>query len=49
MSTNIPVLSVDGLNIDFWVDGTWYPAVIDASFQLNGGEVLAIGGEAGSG
>ncbi|HWL42479.1 MAG TPA: ABC transporter ATP-binding protein [Ilumatobacter sp.] len=49
MSTNIPVLTVDRLNIDFWVDGTWYPAVIDASFQLDGGEVLAIVGESGSG
>jgi peptide/nickel transport system ATP-binding protein len=44
-----PVLDVEHLNIDFWVDGTWYPAVIDASFQLNRGEVLAIVGESGSG
>jgi peptide/nickel transport system ATP-binding protein len=49
VSTSIPVLTVDDLNIDFWVDGTWYPAVVDASFQLNGGEVLAIVGESGSG
>jgi peptide/nickel transport system ATP-binding protein len=49
VSANIPVLTVDDLNIDFWVDGTWYPAVVDASFQLNGGEVLAIVGESGSG
>ena len=37
------------LDIDFWVDGVWYPAVIDASFELNAGEVLAIVGESGSG
>jgi peptide/nickel transport system ATP-binding protein len=49
VSTNIPVLTVEHLDIDFWVDGTWYPAVVDASFQLNGGEVLAIVGESGSG
>jgi peptide/nickel transport system ATP-binding protein len=53
MSPPVPVqhtvLAVDHLNIDFWVDGTWYPAVIDASFELAGGEVLAIVGESGSG
>ena len=43
------VLAVDKLNIDFWVDGVWYPAVVDASFDLYGGEVLAIVGESGSG
>ena len=44
-----PVLEVEHLSIEFWVDGTWYPAVIDASFELNAGEVLAIVGESGSG
>ena len=44
-----PVLEVEHLDIDFWVDGTWYPAVVDASFTLNAGEVLAIVGESGSG
>ena len=44
-----PVLRVSHLDIDFWVDGSWYPAVIDASFELNAGEVLAIVGESGSG
>jgi len=44
-----PVLSVRELDIDFWVDGTWYPAVIDAEFDLHAGEVLAIVGESGSG
>jgi peptide/nickel transport system ATP-binding protein len=46
---NEPVLRVHDLDIDFWVDGTWYPAVVDASFELNAGEVLAIVGESGSG
>jgi len=44
-----PVLRVDDLSIDFWVDGTWYPAVEGASFTLAAGEVLAIVGESGSG
>ncbi|MGH9133920.1 MAG: ABC transporter ATP-binding protein [Ilumatobacteraceae bacterium] len=44
-----PVLRVSHLDVDFWVDGTWYPAVVDASFELNAGEVLAIVGESGSG
>ncbi len=51
MTTTVetPVLSVRDLEIDFWVDGTWYPAVVGASFELNRGEVLAIVGESGSG
>ena len=44
-----PVLEVRDLDIDFWVDGTWYPAVKQASFDLLPGEVLAIVGESGSG
>ncbi|HRE02457.1 MAG TPA: ABC transporter ATP-binding protein, partial [Ilumatobacteraceae bacterium] len=44
-----PIVEVSHLNVDFWVDGTWYPAVIDANFELRSGEVLAIVGESGSG
>src|SRR4051794_30629568 len=44
-----PVLTVNDLDIDFWVDGTWYPAVVDAQFELMAGEVLSIVGESGSG
>ena len=51
MTTTVgaPVLAVRDLDIDFWVDGTWYPAVVGANFDLNRGEVLAIVGESGSG
>ena len=48
-AVNAPVLTVRDLEIDFWVDGTWYPAVVGANFDLNRGEVLAIVGESGSG
>jgi len=48
-TVSAPVLAVRGLDIDFWVDGTWYPAVVGATFDLNRGEVLAIVGESGSG
>ncbi len=51
MTTTIgaPVLTVRDLEIDFWVDGVWYPAVVGANFDLTRGEVLAIVGESGSG
>lgn len=44
-----PILKVKDFNVDFWVDGTWYPAVIDMNFELEPGRVLAIVGESGSG
>jgi peptide/nickel transport system ATP-binding protein len=46
---NGTVLTVRDLDVDFWVNGTWYPAVKQASFDLHAGEVLAIVGESGSG
>ncbi len=49
MSDHHAVLEVRGLNIDFWVAGKWYPAVIDSSFDVRSGEVVAIVGESGSG
>ncbi len=50
MNTTVPpILSVSNLNIDFWVDGFWYPTAIDTSFQLDAGKVLAIVGESGAG
>ena len=44
-----PILTVKDLDIDFWVDGNWYPAVSDMQFTLASGEVLSIVGESGSG
>lgn len=43
------VLEVAGLNVDFWVDGQFYPAAIDMNYVVKRGEVLAIVGESGSG
>ena len=44
-----PVVTVRDLAVDFWVNGTWYPAVRQANFDLRAGEALAIVGESGSG
>jgi peptide/nickel transport system ATP-binding protein len=49
MADTTPILQVDGFNVEFWVEGVWYPAVIDMNFTLHAGEVLAIVGESGSG
>jgi peptide/nickel transport system ATP-binding protein len=48
-TTNQPVLQVSEFNIDFWVEGVWYPAAIDMNFDVQAGKVLAIVGESGSG
>ena len=44
-----PVLRIENLGVDFWVDGTWYPAAIGMNYEVMPGEVLAIVGESGSG
>lgn len=46
---NEPILKVENYNVEFWVDGTWYPAAIDMNYEVAAGEVLAIVGESGSG
>ena len=43
------IIEVQDFNVEFWVDGVWYPAVIDMNFEVAAGEVLAIVGESGSG
>ncbi len=48
-TSNEPVLKVSNYNVEFWVDGTWYPAAIDMNYEVAAGEVLAIVGESGSG
>lgn len=44
-----PILKVRNLGVEFWVDGEWYPAAIDMSYDVHPGEVVAIVGESGSG
>ena len=46
---NKPILEIAGFSVDFWVDGVWYPAVIDMNLSLEPGNVTAIVGESGSG
>jgi peptide/nickel transport system ATP-binding protein len=43
------ILQVEGLNVEFWVDGQFYPAAVDMNYTVRRGEVLAIVGESGSG
>ncbi len=43
------ILKVQDYNVEFWVDGVWYPAAIDMNYEVHAGEVLAIVGESGSG
>jgi peptide/nickel transport system ATP-binding protein len=44
-----PVLQVRDFTVEFWVDGTWYPAAVDMNFDVKAGTTLAIVGESGSG
>jgi peptide/nickel transport system ATP-binding protein len=46
---NNSVLKVTNYNVDFWVDGVWYPAAIDMNYEIQPGKTLAIVGESGSG
>ncbi|TQL01348.1 ABC transporter ATP-binding protein [Cellulomonas sp. SLBN-39] len=47
--TATPILEVRDLTVEFFVDGQWYPAAVDVSYDVRPGEVLAIVGESGSG
>jgi peptide/nickel transport system ATP-binding protein len=44
-----PIIEVEGLGIDFWVNGTWVSAASDVNYVVRPREVLAIVGESGSG
>lgn len=44
-----PILEVRDLTVEFFVDGEWYPAATEVSYDVRPGEVLAIVGESGSG
>jgi len=44
-----PVLQVRDFTVEFWVDGSWYPAAVNMNFDLQAGKTLAIVGESGSG
>ncbi|MDR2252571.1 MAG: ABC transporter ATP-binding protein [Bifidobacteriaceae bacterium] len=48
-SAREPILRVRDLNVDFYVEGEWFPAAIDVNYDVRPGEVLAIVGESGSG
>ncbi|MDQ4137317.1 MAG: ABC transporter ATP-binding protein [Actinomycetota bacterium] len=47
--TTDTVLEVRDLNVEFWVDGEFYPAAREMNYTVKRGEVLAIVGESGSG
>ena len=49
MATKELILEVKDFNVDFWVEGQWFPAAVNMNFKLAAGEVLAIVGESGSG
>ena len=44
-----PILSVEGLGVEFNVDNEWVMAAEDVTYAVHPGEVLAIVGESGSG
>lgn len=48
-NSNEPILEVKDLTVEFWVDGEWFAAAKNISYDVRPGEVLAIVGESGSG
>ncbi|MGO1561555.1 Dipeptide transport ATP-binding protein DppD (TC 3.A.1.5.2) [Actinomycetales bacterium JB111] len=44
-----PILTVEDLSVEFFVDGEWVVAADKLNYQVRPGEILAIVGESGSG
>ncbi|MCL1897368.1 MAG: ABC transporter ATP-binding protein [Micrococcales bacterium] len=44
-----PILQVRDLNVQFYVEGEWFPAAIDVSYEVFPSQTMAIVGESGSG
>ena len=42
--SNEVILKVENYNVEFWVDGVWYPAAVDMNYEVKAGQVLAIVG-----
>lgn len=42
-----PVLRVTNYNVDFWVDGVWYPAAIDMNYEVYPGRHSPLWGSLG--
>ncbi|MDO7866916.1 ABC transporter ATP-binding protein [Nocardioides jiangxiensis] len=47
--SDTPILEVQDLSVEFFVDGEWITAAEGVNYTVNRGEVLAIVGESGSG
>jgi len=48
-ATDEAMLEVDGLSVDFGVDGVWMPAAKELRYRIGRGQIVALVGESGSG
>lgn len=47
--TEVPLLSVQGLGVEFLTHGGWTPVLQDVSFDVRAGDLVGLVGESGSG